>query len=424
MRVTCDPRSVHGRHRLRESGGPAPGSGSGAALLVRPPEPAGGSGGLCRDGDRTEGGTAPASFGSGAAALLRQPFALPRLAPEVPARIRYRPAERSAAALAEALLAEGILREADYDGRSILESIGAGLTRWVDEITGGEDLWWIEIGLHWTDDIEQVSGMKPDMWYQAKPGRKQDEEVGIVGLMSLPWISNRYPAERDILVGRTVRELEAARPGLGFQVLSLLSDVLPLVGMATPHYGYQELLKYDALARQLGSSALLFVKEKPGVTLTAARYLEEVPLQACEGKLRPEVLRKARKFSLPPHLSTIVARACDLLGRFEALRLEARLCDSHVLTAPTQRVVCAGMPGHAAKLPLGTLRWSQRDELPRVVESYVRQTNGHGTNLCWCQGWQASDPEGTRRAVRHWRSMVNVILRACLLAELMHTEEA
>jgi hypothetical protein len=58
-----------------------------------------------------------------------------------------------------------------------------------------------------------------------------------------------------------------------------------------------------------------------------------------------------------------------------------------------------------------------------VVESYVHQTKGRGTNLSWCQGWQACDPEGTRRAVRHWRSMVNVILRACLLAELMHSEE-
>ena len=335
---------------------------------------------------------------------------MPHLAPEIPARIRYRPAERSAAALAEALLAEGILQESDWDGRSILESIGAGLTRWVDQVTGGADLERIEIGLHWTDDITAVSGMDTRMWLQAKTGRDEDDAVGIVGLMSLPWPGGRYPPNRDLFVGRTVRELESARPGLGFQVLALLGDVLPLVGMATLHYGYHELRKYDDLLGGLG-------------TLTTARYLEVVPRQACEGKLKPDVIRKARKLPLPPHLATIVERAAELQGRFEALRTEASRCDSHVLAVATQRLTCVGMPGHAAKLPLGSLRWSRDDQLPRVVESYVHQTRGRGTNLSWCQGWQAGDPEGTRRAVRHWRTIVSLILRACLLAEMLHSEE-
>ena len=348
---------------------------------------------------------------------------MPHLAPEIPARIRYRPAERSAAALAEALLAEGILQESDWDGRSILESIGAGLTRWVDQITGGTELQRIEIGLHWNDDISAVSKFDTAMWLQARPGRDPEDAVGIVGLMSLPWPEGRYPVERDLFVGRSVRELEAARPGLGFQVLALLADVLPLVGMVTPHYGYYELRKYDAIAAELNSGGTAQVWESPGRTLTTARYLEVVPLQACEGKLKPGVIRASRKLPLPPRLATIVARAAELQGRFEALPIEAARCDSHVLTVATQRLMCIGMPGHAAKLPLGSLRWSRHDQLPRVAESYVRQTRGRGTNLSWCQGWQEGDPKGTRRAVRHWRTVTNLILRACLLAEMLHSEE-
>lgn len=377
------------------------------------------SGGL-RGRDAAEGHAPAPSWGTGAAPALSQPDALPSFAAGIPRTLVLRRPQVRAAALAEALLAEGVLQQSDWQG-DVVTSIGEGITRWATAVLGG-DLQRIDLGLFWTDDIAQASGMNPKMWVEAQPGRNPHEPVGVIALVNEPWPAGYYPAERDCFVGRTVTQLNEVRPGLGFEVHNLLSDVLPvLIGTATLHYGYGEICKYQRLTPE----QVLGLLEVPGFDpfLTPDRYLREVPRETVDGQLKPDVLRRAKGFRLPGRLGAIIDLACDVLGRFEALRSTAKLCDSHVLTAPTTEVACAFLPGHAAKLPSFSLRWSERDELPRVIRSYVGQLKGRGTNLAWCQGWQASDPEGLRRAVRHWRAVAACSLRACRLAELMHSEE-
>jgi hypothetical protein len=267
--------------------------------------------------------------------------------------------------------------------------------------------------------------MDPRLWIEAGPDRKAGEPVGILALQTgHQGELGEWPAEGDCVIGPTVRELEAVKKGLGFQVLTLLGDVLPpLFGAAMPHYAWGETQVSGGLEMELkgGRGGVLHVR---GTGRTCDAVLEEIPEEAIHGRLRPEALRKARSMTLSPQHRQIVDQAVDVLGRYQALRTDARACDASILCAPTQNVgflnpMSAGM---AAKLPSFCVRWSRRDLVPDVVESYLRQLNGRGTNLAWCQAWQASNPESIRRAARNWRAVTSVVLRACRLAELLHSE--
>lgn len=347
----------------------------------------------------------------------------PRVSPEIPRTLTLRRPAARAAILAEALLAEGILQESDWAG-DVVTSIACGVQRWALGILGGQDLQRIELGLHWGDDLQAVSGMDPSLWIAAKPDRTASEPVGLLALQTgHQGELGAWPAEGDCIVGPTVLELEAVRRGLGFQVLALLADVLPpLIGTATPHYALAELEKLGGLEMELRGGRIGGTMFLRGTDRTPERLFEQIPRQACIGELKPDVLRRARSFSLSPRHREIIERALDVLGRFQALRADTRQCDASILCAPTQTVGFVYMPGMAAKLPSFCLRWSCHDLIPAVVESYLRQLNGRGTNLAWCQAWQVSSPASIRRAARNWRAVTSVVLRACQLAELMHSE--
>jgi hypothetical protein len=267
--------------------------------------------------------------------------------------------------------------------------------------------------------------MDPRLWIAADPSRSAKEPVGILAIQTEHYGDvAAWPHDRDCIVGGTVQELDAVRPGLGMHVLALLADVLPpLVGTATPHYGYHEILKTGGMDIGIHGGRVGGVMHLRGTDRTLERYLEEVPLEACAGQLKPDLLRRARTFPLSPRHREIVDRSVDVLGRYQALRSEAKLCDASLLCAPQQEVDFLFMPGMAAKLPSFCLRWSERDLIPEVIESYLQQLNGRGTNLAWCQAWQAGNPESIRRAARNWRAVVALVLRACQLAELLHSEE-
>lgn len=353
--------------------------------------------------------------------------------------------EANAAALAEALLAEGILQEADWDGRSITSSLGAGVTRWAGSHLGGQDLRRIDLGLFWTDNLQAVSGINPRKWQEQRPKvempadgwpgwkgqttQSLGEPVGVLALQSCHHGQpGDWPHHRDIIAGPKVLELEAVRTGLGFQVLNLLADVLPsLVGAAFPHYAWAEARKYQRLTLEAEfRPELRRMLEQTRCPVSPEYVADVVPPQALHGRLKPEALRAARKLPLGPAHREIVDAACDVLGRFQALRSEARVCDASLLCAADQTLVFASAEatGMAAKLPTFAIRWSRRDGIPEVLQSYLRQVDGRGTNLAWCQAWVTSDPASIRRAARSWRAVTALVLRACRLAELLHTEES
>lgn len=413
--TTANP--LLGRHPGRaggESGGPdgRPGLDRGD---VGPLAPRGLRGLGPADGDAD----APA-FRDGPAAGLT----LPALPPDLPRTLTLRRTGAGAAVLAEALLAEGILRESDWTG-SVGASLAAGIQRWVREtLAPAGDLRRIEIGLYWTDDVRGL-GIDPTLWGLAGKGRDIDEPVGILALVSEEPESDRYPEERDVIVGRTVQEVEEARPGLGFQLLYLLQETLPpMLCTATPFWAFQQVMKetlYRTYFRPREAREINLIRASHG--LTPDTFLETVPLAACEGEFRPGVIREALRHPLPDRLRRIVEAANEVLALSKAPK-DTRRWDTHVL-CPSRRTVFLDLPGGAPVESSFTVRWSAADPLPQIVDDFhhMIRHNGESTRLTWAQGWQQSNPAALRKTARNWRLATTLALKACALAEAMHADE-
>lgn len=361
---------------------------------------------------------------------------MPFLAPEIPTRIRLELPETHAIALAEGLLAEGVLQEADWQG-TVVGSIGAGLTRWVTELLGGGNLARLPIGVFWTDDVRAVSGMEPDLWCQVVPDRDPQAPVGVLGLVSEEWPTDSYPFERDVLVGQTVLEVEGERPGLGFQLLMILQEILaPLACAGCLHWAYREALKLPVMRRQLRQAGLGELSDAeiyalsreqtgrgivlPGHALSPEAFLVVVPKEAVEGEIRRGVIREARRHQLPAKVAELVGLANEVLDLEKQVQQAARRCDSHVLCDTSLQFL--QMPGCAPKQVPFAVRWSADDPLPAVIDDYRHGTRETATNLLWCQGWQSANPGALRKTIRHWRQVTTLVLRACCLAEAMHAD--
>lgn len=342
--------------------------------------------------------------------------------------LRLQGDDTGAVALAEALLAEGVLQESDWCG-SVRTSLAAGIQRWTTALLDEVGLQRIELGLLWTDNVRwPAPGFDTSLWLQAAPGRDGDQPVGMLAIVREP-DGGTYPEARDVFVREKVMALEAVRPGLGFQVLFILQEVLPpVVNAATPCYGLSQVFKWEWLLRQVrgdvGAVRAAGI-EPPTHGLTQDAYLAEVPLAACAGEVRPGRVREALRHPLPDWARPLAERAWELATLYKAPRDVFR-CDAALLCASQTRVRFLDTPGGAAKEAAFGLRWSPRDGIRAVTEDFHRQIREREseTNLMWCQGWQASDPKALRRTARNWKHAVTLALRACRLAELLHTDEA
>jgi hypothetical protein len=367
----------------------------------------------------------------------------PRFAPGFPVEISIGVPNPHAEALAEAMLAEGVLQESDWTG-DLFASIAGGLMRWVGSVLGGKSLERVELSLCYSDDIRGCSQMSPELWYEAGPGRKKDEPVGILALRSPTDNPLALPLGhpgRNVIVGKTVEALEAVRHGLGYQILFLLQDVLPrTVLAATPHYGLDQVRKYAALVQRLRAGVTKWDLERAGAlspevsrmrALTEEAYFAKVPREACVGKVRQKVIRDAamQLASLPPWAQPIVTRAAQLQGQYLAARESTFRCEAPAFV-DNSTIVLLHFPGMAAKLCPFSVRWSADDHLAEIVEMYhsqlrqnvARHGESSATDLLWVQGWQSSNPAATRETVRNWKNAASLALRGCQLAEMMHRE--
>lgn len=366
-------------------------------------------------------------------------LALPEIpADEVPQYLTLRRSDRGAALLAEAMLAERILREDDWCG-AVAPSIGAGLIRWAKGILGGEDLQRIEIGLMWTDDLESVAPGMDTRFFRLATGCDPREPIALLGILGGQPVPEGAKTREvaallpDVQVGAVAMQLEAQRPGLGFQVLRLLQEVLPKTACAAcPFWARQQVMKAGALGplATMGLAEIELPEDSPYAHLILPRhgvtpraFDAAVPAEACTGEFRPGVIKEALRHALPPHLAEIVRLAADVID-LHKIPADAFRWDTHGLCA-AKTVRGCDVPGAAMVEAPFAVRWSAVDPIVVVAEDWnrtIRDTDD-ATNMAWSQAWQPSDPKALRKAVRHFRQIVTLTLRCCLLAEKMHRDE-
>lgn len=362
---------------------------------------------------------------------------LPLLSPEIPQVLHLRRPAYGLPELAEAMLAEGMLKETDWNG-DVRESLKAGLQRWIDQTLGGEPLRRVYLGIVYANTLTMGAGMEPTLWLRARPGRNPHEPIGTLSVIGSPQ-EGPYDESRDVYVGRSVLALEEHRAGLGYQVLGLLQDVLgPVLHVGGPGQGYHHLGAFEAmhekwreLTAQPGGPALSFDSTLRGAGihmplhgLTLADYLREIPEAACvcPKKLRTHLIHEALQRGTAGEFRQLLELARDL-DRLRKLSPDTLACDTP-LFLDTRFSPAAAMGGALKEAPW-CLRWKAGDPIARIVDDFHMQIRmkDAGTNIVWMQAWQASDPEGLRRAVRNWRRVLSVGLKACRLAELLHSEK-
>lgn len=336
--------------------------------------------------------------------------------------------------LAEAMLAEGILRETDWCG-DVRGSLRHGLARWVDQQLGGTSLQRIYLGITWTNHLGP--GMSPELWLEAGGARDPKQPVGLLSLLGP--VMEGEDETRDVFVGRTVQALNTHSPGLGYQVLGLVQDALaPVVHAGGPGAGYGQLRPLDELqarwaelAIQKGMAHLSFEEiarevgmEPPRHGVTLKEYLALIPEAAClcDQRLRTHLIPRALKGPVPPALRPILEAARDL-DAVRQIPRETLQCDTPLFLKSTVSLATdfCGIP---KETPF-CIRWRRGDPIARVFGDYNRviQSRDSGTNVLWLRAWRSNDAHGLRRAVRDWKLILRAALKGCRLAELLHSEE-
>lgn len=379
---------------------------------------------------------APAGQSAHAPAGVAPLITLPRLAPDTPEFLHLRRPAYGLPELAEAMLAEGMLKETDWCG-DVRSSLRAGLGRWVDQILGGSPLRRTYLGIVWANDFSVAEGMDPALWFAARPGRNPEEPLVLLCVNGLLQ-DGPYNEARDVFVGRTVLALEAYRAGLGYQVLGLLQDVLgPLLSVGGPGMGWHHLSTFELirsewqrLAQEHGSTVGLEGASReiglnvPRHGVTLAEYLRQIPEEACHcGKRKLKTQLIHQEASRAPEPFRALLAAAQELDRSRHLPEDTRTCETPLFL--DTRFSPAQMMGGALKEAPFCIRWQAGDPIVRIVNDFHAQIRSRdtGTNILWMQACQASHPDGMRRAVRNWRRVLSVSLKACRLAELLHSEE-
>ena len=131
--------------------------------------------------------------------------------------------ERKKATLdfAESLLEAKVLRQSDWDGRTVESSIAAGVRRWINHEIGARTLQiFSPFGLAYGCDLAQYfTALDDSVWRAEFGGPTTGDSEASIAFFALSWNTDGF---LPLNVKDRVLELEAALPGCGYGLLDLL----------------------------------------------------------------------------------------------------------------------------------------------------------------------------------------------------------
>lgn len=321
--------------------------------------------------------------------------------------------DAATAAIVEALLAVGILKDGDWY-ENLTQSLVQGLRRWLRDMCARE-LRYLPLDLVYSDDIVptadgwNVGALERDGWIKCFNGAP-DAPVGGFGLV----LSEMQLA--GACVGRRVTELEQFSPGAGVAVLGAVEAALfRTVGVASPGWAHAWLADWDYGLTE---------EEIDPDQLTADRFLEHVPASVVyckpDEKALRRGLRKCRKQlatgdAAPAELASwerVMAGALELLQQLPACT------DNHLphLMSPDSST-WAVMPLSLAWLP---------GQCPtiRVLDDYLEMlSQDTHTDYCWISGFQLARPETVITAAEALQRTIKLLAQVDEVIGLLDAKE-
>lgn len=377
---------------------------------------------------------------------------LPRFSKEIPSAFDLpsnADGPRALAAIAQALLDEGILREEDYQhAGNLADAVHCGLNRWAITECGAERIKHFGLALIYADHAEELG---PALrWWPHGEWRWGQDSFGLLGLTG--------DAYRDGLsyvhVGATIMKIEALQKGAGFAVLGLIEDALPdLLCCATPHWSLGAAKFYDLFNgggyRSDYPDEAGDIEDNESGLLTEKEFFAAIPRAACDVEWTPaksRLLRRAQKRagSEPGgKLAAIIGCARE----FEALLQKAR----HDMTSwdgiPTDYYTRATAINQlcwlsqCTDMPEALIRWSKEDPIPRIVDDHhqfvwecgsqcpISDEDGEPEELLFARVFRldVEVPETTigslRHAVRGLKYAVQLLVKLNDLLNLLDSDE-
>ncbi len=338
------------------------------------------------------------------------------LSADIPVEITVTRTLAHYAVLAEALLAEGLIKESDWTG-NLSKSIHAGLRRFLsDELEEGGCGGWhgggfVPLDFAYTDNVRRSSlGSSYEDEYDADYDEvfeygAGEKPCGGFGLVVDEW--------RQVIVGPAILAIERLCMGAGYSVLATVQEALAAT------CGCMGLFECAHMIKNWGSGS----DQDETNEDTLARFHREVPEDAAAAAYSPKTVSWALE-QVTVHSAKGVMDLAGLdtiLHLTQSLRaLVEKASAADLLSDWTEE---AEMYGYPADHTLPTMiRWSEADMTPRIFDDYhesIMQSEAH-TNIAFYKKCWMDDLESVRAAAKDICLTLQLIGTADRILALCH----
>jgi hypothetical protein len=317
---------------------------------------------------------------------------------------------------ASVLLGRGMLTEGDWTGK-LVASVNAGLENWCNTVMGAHRLEYIDVGLVYTDQIENLYFQHSEWLEQAPFNGHPDGECERYGAFALENSSCELCE-----VGGRVRELEALEPGAGYACARILMYGLMEFFPFTPQTTEETIEQYQEWNEPDGEEPLLDNRTNEVVTHSEDDYdgyakmstfQEQVPKGMYDGSYEVEAVRRALGKTSDPGLSRLLQDCLDL----HDLAAEA-------LTA-SQDMQAMGVFGHSnycweQHVPPVAIFYAMNGVEERVFDDFQNgMSQGEHTYLCFMHAFDMDDMTAMNRAASAlWWALRLIVLSDSVLQGL------
>ncbi len=329
----------------------------------------------------------------------RTGFEIPIIGDDVPAAISLRRSEAALGTdmtlrLAKGLLALKVLRESDWDARSLESSVSNGIRRWLEVELGARNL---------TGPLSQLRfeyGHDCEGTFHQADGEDWRMEFGgpDAGQLTIAFMGLSCGLDRpvDVIVRQRVSELNEAFDGidLGYAALFLVQNAMR---WSTGGVGFADAFIAAQQATEMLPPDVAHDPESTEFGLTT--LLKSVPSKVCRASIKANTLERAEREC-----------RCDSRKRrryasvVDALRnIESELSQTCKTFAGMDHTPLLGL---SRAKPI-VLRWSEDDAMGRIVDDWQeavqvtaaknRSDSRQVAPFCWSVGYMPMQVEGRRQ---------------------------
>ncbi len=315
------------------------------------------------------------------------------------------------AAIAEGLVAAGMLTENDWSG-TLNASIDCALLRWI-----------MESGIHHSNHLDLTLGLhatQDSIAWNTDDCVRLAEGIGSAGAFFFKF--DPYGGLPSCQCGRRVLELEDLHDGVGLAVLGIVCEALEEFEGATPRTAFDKACQWWDPSME--DEEIDYESEEHQHFLGELRpqdFYATVPKEVVECKSNPKLLRKVLRsigFEIDGPEGRILQEALEL---HKALQTVSKRCGAGGDLHREDNYL--HIQAHA--LYPFVLHWNESDAVWRVVDDELEmlsQIPEECCNIAWLSSFTVEDTDSIRIAAERLKSTAPLLVHLNALLKALHDE--